>query len=182
MTAVDYLIIALVLLSAIVGLARGLLREAIALVTWIIALLVAWHYAPLLEPYLGGLLGSPQVRTWAARTVLLILVLLVGAGIGAITDHLVRLSIFSGTDRFLGFVFGVLRGVVILGVLILFGEMLRLDGERWWHQSVLIPYGEHVAGVVRLLVGSVAVGRDASAWLGEHGFAILDALRRGAAQ
>jgi membrane protein required for colicin V production len=173
MIAVDYLIIALVVISAIVGLARGLLREAIALVTWIIALLVAWHYAPELEPYLGGLLGSPHVRTWAARTILLIVVLLVGAGIGAILVHLVRLSIFSGTDRFLGFVFGLLRGVVILGVLVLFGEMLRLDGESWWHKSLLIPYGEHVAGVVRLLVGSVFEGRDLS---------LLNTFLRGAAR
>jgi membrane protein required for colicin V production len=156
MIAVDYLIIALVVVSAIVGLARGLLREVIALVTWIAALLIAWHFAPALEPYLGGLTGPPQVRSWVSRAILLVAVLLLGAGIGAITAHFVRLSIFSGMDRFLGFVFGLLRGLIILGVLVIFCQMLRIDAEGWWRHSLLIPYGEHLAGVVRLLVGVAA--------------------------
>jgi membrane protein required for colicin V production len=170
MIVVDYLIIALVVFSAIVGLARGLLREVIALVTWIIALLVAWHFSSALEPHLGGLLSGP-VRPWVARAILLVCVLLIGAGIGAIVVHLVRLSIFSGMDRFLGFVFGVVRGLVILGVLVLFCQMLRLDGEGWWHRSLLIPYGEHIAGAVRLLVGGVFEG---------HGLTVLNGFHIGA--
>ncbi len=165
MIVIDYLIIALVVASAIVGLARGLLREVIALVTWVVALLVAWHFSAALEPHLGGLLSGP-VRPWVARAILLFGVLLLGAGIAAITVHLVRLSIFSGMDRFLGFVFGVLRGLVILGVLVLFCQMLRLDGESWWHHSLLIPYGEHVAGAVRLLVGGVFAGHDLAVFAG----------------
>jgi membrane protein required for colicin V production len=156
MIAVDYLIIALVVISAIVGLARGLLREVIALVTWIAALLIAWHFSAALEPYLGTALSGAQ-RSWVSRIILLILVLLVGAGVGAIIAHFVRLSIFSGMDRFLGFVFGLLRGLVILGVVVTLCQMLRLNAEGWWHHSLLIPYAEHVAGTVRLLVGGVVV-------------------------
>jgi membrane protein required for colicin V production len=168
MIVIDYLIIALIAISAIVGLARGLLREVIALVTWIVALLVAWHLAPSLEPYLGGWLASPHVRPWVARAILLFCVLLIGAGIGAVTVHLVRLSIFSSMDRFLGFVFGLVRGLVILGVFVLFCQMLRLDGESWWHHSLLIPYGEHLAGAVRLLVGGALEGHDLSVLNGFH--------------
>src|SRR5579885_2506803 len=74
MSLVDYLIVALVILSAIVGVVRGFLREIIALVTWVVARLVAWHFSGRLEPYLGGLLSSPHVRPWAARAILVILV------------------------------------------------------------------------------------------------------------
>ncbi|HUN75028.1 MAG TPA: CvpA family protein [Steroidobacteraceae bacterium] len=157
MILVDYLIIALVVISAVVGLVRGLLREVIALITWIAALLIAWHFSAVLEPYLGTMLSGPQVRSWVARTILLIAVLLVGAGVGAIIVHLVRLSIFSGMDRLLGFVFGLLRGLVVLGILVLLCQMVRLDREGWWHHSLLIPYGEHMAGVIRLLVGGAFV-------------------------
>jgi membrane protein required for colicin V production len=153
MTTIDYLIIALIVLSAIVGIVRGFLREIIALAAWIVALLVGWHYGGRLEPYLGGLLASPHVRPWAARAILIVGVLLAGAAIAAIVTHLVRLSLFSGTDRFLGFLFGVARGVVILGVLVLACQTLRLDGERWWQRSTLVPYGEHVASFLRTLVG-----------------------------
>ncbi len=150
MTAVDYLIVALVVISALVGLARGLLREVIALISWIVALLIAWHASARLEPYLGGLLATgPEVQLWAARAILLFAVLLLGAGIGAIADHFIRLSLFSSMDRFMGFVFGLLRGLVILGVLVIFCHTLKLDGERWWRKSMLIPYGEGVASVVR---------------------------------
>lgn len=153
MTAVDYLIVALIVISALVGLARGLLREVIALITWLVALLVAWHLSDSLEPYLGGLLAAgPRVRLWAARAILLFAVLLLGAGIGAIAAQFIRLSLFSSMDRFMGFVFGVLRGVLILGVLVMFCQTLKLDGERWWRKSMLIPYGADIASVVRSLV------------------------------
>ncbi len=158
MNTVDYLILAVVVVSAIVGLLRGFLREVIALIAWFVALALAWHLGSELEPYLGGLLAAPQVRPWAARLIVLAAVLIAGSFIGAIIAHLVRLSIFSGTDRFLGFLFGLLRGVVILGVLVLFCQTLRLDGERWWHRSMLIPYSERVASALRTLVG--ASGRE----------------------
>ncbi|MGH8260011.1 MAG: CvpA family protein [Steroidobacteraceae bacterium] len=153
MTTVDYLIIALVVLSAIVGIARGFLREIIALATWIAALLIAWHYGGRLEPYLGGLLAPARVRPWAARAILLVAVLLVGAGLGAIITHLVMLSLLRGADRFLGFLFGVVRGLVILGVLVVVCQTLQLNEEHWWHRSKLLPYGEHAASIVRSLVG-----------------------------
>jgi membrane protein required for colicin V production len=157
MTPVDYLIVALVLISAVVGLTRGVLREVIALLTWLVALFVAGNFSTALEPHLGGLLGNPHVRPWAARAMLVFAVLLVGAAVGAVTAHLVRLSIYSGMDRLVGFVLGVLRGLVILGVLLLLCQVLQLDGESWWHRSLLIPYGEHVAGAVHLLVGGALV-------------------------
>ena len=47
---------------------RGLLREVIALVTWIAAVWLAWHYAGLLEPHLGGVLaGEERAHLGGAR-------------------------------------------------------------------------------------------------------------------
>ena len=150
----DYLIIAIVIISATVGLLRGLLREVIALCTWIIAAFVAWHFAPALEPHLGGLLRQEGVRPWVARLLLFVLVLLAGHAIGAIVGHFVRLSLFTGVDRFLGFLFGLLRGVVIVGALVIVCETVRLDAEPWWHESVLIPYGEDAAALLWSLGGN----------------------------
>src|SRR5581483_5194555 len=132
MNATDSLIIVGIIISAGIGVWRGFLREAVALITWIIALFAAWHFSDLIEPHLGGLLGGSSVRVWAARVIIVVLILLLGAGIGAALAHFVRLSIFNGMDRFLGFVFGSLRGFVLLGVFVILGQLLRLDGERWW--------------------------------------------------
>ncbi len=153
MNTTDYLVIAAVIISAVVGSIRGFLREAIALVTWIVALFVAWHFSDTVAPHLGGLLAGSPVATWAARVIIVALLLLLGAGIGVTLAHFVRLSIFSGMDRFLGFVFGLFRGMVMLGVFVILAQVLRLDGERWWRQSVLMPYGESIANGLRAVIG-----------------------------
>ena len=157
MNTADYLLIAVIALSAIVGAVRGFLREAIALGAWILALFVAWHFSDMIEPHLGGLLAAHYVRPWAARVIIVALILLIGAGLGAIVGHYARLSIFSGMDRFLGFLFGAARGVVLIGVFVILGQLLKLDGETWWRHSMLIPYGDSVANGLRVLVGAGSV-------------------------
>ena len=129
MNLTDYLVIAAILVSAIVGAMRGFLREAIAFGAWIVALFVAWHFSDLIEPHLGGLLarlrrygrGRRASSSWCwcccwARPS------------AALLAHFVRLSIFSGMDRLLGFAFGLLRGFVLLGVFVILGQLLRLSG------------------------------------------------------
>jgi membrane protein required for colicin V production len=157
MNGTDYFVILGILISAIVGLARGFLRESIALATWVLALFFAWHFADLLAPHLGGLLSSASVRPWAARAIIAIVVLLIGSAIGAILAHYVRLSIFSGIDRLLGFFFGVLRGLVLFGVFVILGQLLQLQGEHWWRRAMLIPYGETIANGLRAIVGESRV-------------------------
>ncbi len=157
MNVTDYLVIAGILISAVVGTWRGFLREVVAVVAWLIALFIAWHFSDAIAPHLGGLLAGSAVRIWAARAILVILVLLLGAGIGATLSHFVRLSIFSGMDRFLGLLFGALRALVLFGVLVILGQLLRLEDERWWRQSLLMPYGVSIANGLRSLVGEPTV-------------------------
>jgi membrane protein required for colicin V production len=153
MNLADYLIILAVILSAIIGAVRGFLREAVALVTLLLALFLAWTFAGSLEPHLGGLLENPPVSTWAARAIIFFLVMLVGMAVAAILSYFVRLSLFSGMDRFLGLLFGLLRGVVLLGVFVILGELLEVNNERWWQRSKLMPVGESVASGLRVVVG-----------------------------
>ena len=149
----DYAIIVLLAVSCIAGLLRGLLREVISLLTWVAAVWLAWQFAGMLEPHLGGALRDSAVRPWAARAIIFIGVLLIGAAVGSIVSHFVRLSLFSGLDRLLGFVFGLLRGVVVLGVLAMLCHAVRLDEEPWYRDSVLTPYADQAGNVLRALVG-----------------------------
>ena len=156
MTIPDYVIIAAILISAIIGAARGLLREGIALVTWIVALILAWHFSDLVEPHLGGVLSAVTVKPWVARLIVLGGVLLIGALIGSVVSQFVRLSIFAGMDRLGGLAFGALRGLLLFGIFVMLGQLLRLDKDHWWRESHLIPVGESVANGVRFLVGEGA--------------------------
>ncbi len=153
MNFADYVVIAVVLISAGVGIIRGFLREAISLATWILALLIAWNFSGSLEPYLGGLLSDPEIRPWVARGLIVLFILLLGMALGVILGYFVRLSIFSGMDRFLGFFLGLLRGIVLVGVFVILSQLVRLDGEGWWKRSILLPYGEDVASLLRTIVG-----------------------------
>ncbi|MBV6424658.1 MAG: Colicin V production protein [Steroidobacteraceae bacterium] len=153
MTPTDYVLIGIVAVSAIVGLVRGLLREAIALVTWIAALWCAWHFGPGLEPKLGGLLESPSVRPWAARAIIFFAVLLAGTLVAWLAGYLARLSLVISVDRLFGFLFGLLRGIVVIGALVIVGQTLELDRDAWWKDAKLRGVAESTAGGLRAVVG-----------------------------
>jgi membrane protein required for colicin V production len=153
MIAVDYIIIAIVIVSAIMGLVRGLLREAIAVITWFLAVVLAWGFASSLEPVLGGVLVGSPLRIWAARAIIFVFVLLIGGAVGVIVSHFVRVSIFAPTDKMLGFVFGVIRGIVIVGAFTIAIQAMRMDEDARWKNSRLMPYAVGVADALRGIVG-----------------------------
>lgn len=153
MTPTDYVLIGIVAISAIVGLFRGLVREVIAVVTWVAALWLAWNYGPDLEPQLGGLLESPAVRPWAARAVIFFLVLLAGTLTAWLVGYFTRLSLVMSIDRMFGFFFGLLRGVVVVGALVILGQTVEIDRDAWWQGAKLKGPAESVASGLRTIVG-----------------------------
>jgi membrane protein required for colicin V production len=159
MTLADYVITGVLLFSALAGVVRGFLREVCSAVTWVLAFWVAWRYGPLLEPHLGGVLKDPAIGVWAARVILFLIVLLLGTAVGALLAHVMRVSLFSGLDRLLGLLLGLLRGLVIVGLLAILCHTLKLDGERWYRQAQLVPYAEGLANGLRALGGDERIQR-----------------------
>jgi membrane protein required for colicin V production len=153
MIAVDYIILAILVLSAIMGLVRGLLRESIAVITWFLAIVLSWSFASSLEPHLGGVLVGSPLRIWAARVIIFVGVLLLGGAVATVLGHYVRVSMFAGMDKFLGFVFGIVRGVVIVGAFTIVVQALRMDEDVSWQRSKLMPYAIGVADALRGIVG-----------------------------
>jgi len=153
MIAVDYIILAILVISAIMGLIRGLLRESIAVITWFLAIILAWSFASSLEPHLGGVLVGSPLRIWAARIVIFVGVLLLGGAVATVLGHYVRVSMFAGMDKFMGFVFGIVRGVVIVGAFTIVVQALRMDEDVSWQRSKLMPYAIGVADALRGIVG-----------------------------
>jgi len=153
MIAVDYIILAIVIISAVMGLVRGLLREAIAVITWFLAIVLAWVFAPSIEGLLGGILVGSPLRIWAARTIIFVGVLLLGGAISTVLGHYVRVSMFAGMDKFLGFVFGIIRGIVIVGAFTIAIQAMRMDEDPRWKKSRLMPYAIGVASALRGVVG-----------------------------
>src|SRR5688572_20242716 len=153
MIAVDYIIIAILIVSAVMGLVRGLLRESIAVITWFLAIVLAWSFASSLEPMLGGVLVGSPLRIWAARAIIFVGVLLLGGAVSVVLGHYVRVSMFAGMDKFLGLMFGIIRGVVIVGAFTIAVQALRMDEDARWKNSKLLPYAIGVADALRGIVG-----------------------------
>ena len=153
MTAADVLIVVILLGSTIIGLLRGFVREAASLVFWILAIWAAWKFGPAVEPHLGGLLTDPNVAPWVGRLVILVLVLLLGWVIGMLLSYFTRSLGLGVMDRVLGLLFGILRGLVLVGLMTIGGELLHLNQEEWWGRSKLVPYGETVGDWLRAMVG-----------------------------
>jgi membrane protein required for colicin V production len=153
MISVDYIILAILVISAIMGLFRGLLRESIAVITWFLAIVLSWSFASSLEPHLGGVLVGSPLRIWAARIIIFVGVLLLGGAVSTVLGHYVRVSMFAGMDKFLGFVFGIVRGVVIVGAFTIVVQALRMDEDASWQRSKLMPYAIGVADALRGIVG-----------------------------
>jgi membrane protein required for colicin V production len=137
---VDWAIIAIIAISSLISLSRGFVKEALSLLTWIIAGVVAWMFGGALSQHLGEFIETPSARVIAACAMLFIVTLLVGALVNYLIGELIRVTGLSGTDRFLGMVFGAARGGLLVVVLIGLLSLAPVQQDPWWQQSTLLPH------------------------------------------
>jgi membrane protein required for colicin V production len=153
LTGADVFILFVLFGSTLIGFLRGFVREAASLVFWIVAIWAAWKFGPVVEPHLGGLLANPNVAPWVGRLVVLVLVLLVGWLVGMLLSYTARGLGLGVMDRVLGVLFGIVRGMLLVGLITIGAELLHLNHEEWWSRSKLVPYGETVGDWLRAMVG-----------------------------
>jgi len=146
LTAFDYGALAIVALSALQGMWRGVVAEVFALIGWIAALAVAVHFMARLAPLLpAGLPGGDATRLVLAFVALVVAVL-VGAGLcAALLSKLTEAIGLRPLDRTLGLVFGALRGVIFILVCVILAGFTPLPAQPFWRDAQLLPYAQ--AGV-----------------------------------
>ena len=122
-TIVDAVVAVIIVVSAILAFSRGLLRESLAILGWVAAAVVAYMFAPGLAPlvadlpYLGDFLGgSCELTIVAAFAVLFAVALIVFAIFAPLFSSIVRRSSLNAFDQGLGFLFGVVRGVLLVAL------------------------------------------------------------------
>lgn len=149
MNTLDWIIIAIVAVSGLISVWRGFVKEAISLATWIAAFCVALLLAPNLATILPAAIESPMARWAIAAVALFMTTLLVGGLLNFLVSSLIERTGLSGTDRSLGIVFGILRGVVIIALGVMIIGDTALHDEPWWQESRLAVHFEPFAEWLR---------------------------------
>lgn len=149
MTVIDYLLLAIVLVSAVISIFRGFVKEALSLLSWIVAIWAASRFGPGFGELIAGSLDSLTLRAWAGRAALLVAVLFAGGVLSWAISLLMDSSGLSGTDRAVGMVFGLARGIILAAVIVLLLGFAGFTESSWWTESKLIPYVAPVAEFVK---------------------------------
>lgn len=151
MPIADIVITVAIVISVIVGFVRGFIKEAISIVTLLFALWAALNFGSAVGNIADEWLASEELQMWFGRAVVFVALLVIGGLIEWGLAKLVRLSVLSSTDRVFGMFFGVCRGVIVIGVLVIAGQFANFDNDPWWRRSQLIPFAEQVADWIRVM-------------------------------
>jgi len=149
MTWFDYALIAVVGLSAVIGIWRGLVREVFALAGWIAAIAVAMLFAGEVARLIPASFATPVVRTVIAAIGIFVVILVTAAIAGLLFTRAVRAVGLGLADRTLGGLFGFARGALILLVLALAAGLTALPREPFWREAKLAPPLETAAIAVK---------------------------------
>lgn len=151
MNLTDGIILGVLALSVLIGLFRGLVSEVLSLATWIAAFWVMWTFGPVVSARLEHTIALPSLRYFVGYGVCFVAVLILGALVRFAMRRLIWSTGLSGIDRLFGMLFGFVRGVLIVTLLVFLVGLTGLTRDAWWQQSVLLPQFQ-----------------GAAAWLGQN--------------
>jgi membrane protein required for colicin V production len=148
-TIFDYLVLFVLICSVIVSTLRGLVREVLSLLGWLVGLFVANAYGEQLAVLLPDAVPGKAARLIVAFIVLFIGVKLLTALLGMALGAMVKESGISAVDRGLGAVFGFGRGLVIILAAVLMCGMTAIPQQPFWKNAMFSPAAESAARAVK---------------------------------
>ncbi len=151
MPIIDILIAVAVAISVVVGIFRGFVKEAISMAALLFAIWAALYFGPSVGDVSENWFSSEELQMWFGRVLVFAVVLAIGGLLGWGISKLVRLSVLSGMDRFLGSLFGAVRGILLAAVFIIGGQFAGFDNDEWWLNSRLVPHLEVVAEWIKVM-------------------------------
>jgi len=149
----DWIVTVVVVISGLVSLWRGFVREALSLLSWIAAFVLANLLALPATGYLEGLIANPTGRYIVAWASVFVLVLVLGSLTAHLVSRLVKVSGLSLLDRILGTAFGLLRGaLIVLALVFVLRQLIPESEQALLQQAQLMPHIELLLGwTTRLL-------------------------------
>lgn len=151
-TAVDWLIIGVVVISTLISIMRGFVKEALSLITLIAAIVIARLFGAQVADMLVDYISVPSLRLAAAYGGLYVAAMIVGSMINFLIYQVVQLAGLSTINRILGMAFGFLRGGLIVVVAVAVMGRMPFSEDNWWRASVLIPHAVKTGAWLQVLV------------------------------
>jgi membrane protein required for colicin V production len=142
---VDYLIIGIILISSAISIVRGFIKEVLSVLSWALAFWVALMFHAHLATLLSEYVATPSIRLFTAFFALFVVTLILGALVNHLISQLVEKTGLTGTDRSLGVIFGLIRGLAIVTLLVLLAGATPMPTDSWWQNSLLLNYFEQIA-------------------------------------
>ena len=149
MSTFDLAVLLLVAASAAIGAWRGLIGEVLALLAWAIAIVAAWLFGPGIGESLFSGIKEPALRTLAGCGSMVVAVLVAMMALKFLIRKALQALGLSLTDRVLGAVFGVVRGMAIVLVLVAAAGLTGIPKQAWWKEASLAPPLETVVLALR---------------------------------
>ncbi|RLQ22887.1 CvpA family protein [Seongchinamella sediminis] len=163
LTAADWVIIVVLSVSTLLSLWRGFVREALSLLAWVAAFIVAHLFVDQLALQLSSLIANVTGRYVAAYAILFVSTLVVFTLVVKVATSLVRAAGLSFLDRVLGTIFGFARGVIlILVAAYVIKQLIPAQNQQWLHQSVLMPHLTMLADWVQAVFANTVPGERIS--------------------
>ncbi len=141
MNELDWVFAVVVLISTLIGIYRGMIRELFALGGWVAAFFVSIYYASNLAEILPGSYLGPLTRMLISIVLIVIGCVFAAGLIGRLIRKILSSISLGAEDVILGCLFGLLRGVLIVVVFVYFGGMATfINTQKWWQSSEFVPY------------------------------------------
>lgn len=145
MSGFDLAIVTVIVLSALLAFARGIVRSLIGLLAWVAGLIAAVLFAPIVATVLPSIPEYPLLPYAMAFVLIFLAAIVTGALIAWPIATIVRKAGLGFVDRGLGSVFGIARGALAVLVFVLLAGFSRLPERDWWQNSLLVPPFERAA-------------------------------------
>jgi membrane protein required for colicin V production len=148
-TIFDYLVLFVLLASVVISTMRGLVKEILSLVSWVVAFVVANAYGAALAPMLPNMIPGEAVRLMVAFVALFLGVRILMGLLMLAVDAVVKASGLSLADRGLGGLFGLARGIVIVLFAVILCGMTSIPQQDFWKHALFSPMAEAGARTVK---------------------------------
>lgn len=137
MTIFDYSVLAILVLSVLLSVVRGVVRELLSLAGWIIAFMAANSFAAGFAPMLPSMINGESLRMILAFAALFLSALVAMGLVAMLTSAVVKSVGLGFADRFFGSLFGFIRGLLVVLLIVLAAGLTALPQEPFWRQALL---------------------------------------------